>query len=69
MYRLLPIGVCAGALAICMVAIGSMPAQAAPVSGLSSIPGRSIEASSMVDKAGWRRWRWHRNWWWRWRRW
>jgi hypothetical protein len=69
MHRRLPIGTCAGALALCLVAIASVPAQAAPVAGLSAIPGRSAEVSSMVDKAGWRRWRWHRNWWWRWRRW
>jgi hypothetical protein len=68
MHRYLPLGALAGALAMCAVAFGA-PAQAAPVAGLSAIPGNSAHAASMVDKAGWRRWRWHRNWWWRWRRW
>ncbi len=63
------LGAIAGALALSAVAIGA-PAQAAPVTGLSAVPGSSAsQASTMVDKAGWRRWRVHRNWWWRWRRW
>jgi hypothetical protein len=67
MHRYLPICAVAGALALCATAFGS--AQAAPVTGLSAVPGTSAQAASIVDKAGWRRWRWHRNWWWRWRRW
>ncbi|KAB2941578.1 MAG: hypothetical protein K8F92_11315 [Hyphomicrobium sp.] len=68
MHRHLPVCAFAGALTLCAVALGT-PAQAAPVAGLSAIPGYSAHSASMVDKAGWVRWRWHRNWWWRWRRW
>ncbi len=66
MQRYLPIAA-AGALVLCAVAFGAS-AQAAPVAGLGSVAGNSVQASSIVDKAGWRRWRAHRNWWWRWRR-
>jgi hypothetical protein len=68
MHRHLPIGALAAALVFSAVALGS-PAQAAPVTGLSAVSGDSAHAASIVDQAGWRRWRWHRNWWWRWRRW
>ena len=67
MHRYLPVCAVAGALALCAVAIGA-PAQAMPAAGLS-VPGSSAHAATIVDQAGWRRWRWHRNWWWRWRRW
>jgi hypothetical protein len=67
MQQHLKICVLAGALAI-GAAVVSAPVQAAPVAGLSAIPGSSAQASVLVDKAGWRRWRAHRNWWWRWRR-
>lgn len=44
-------------------------AQAAPVSGLSA--AGAAQAQTIIEKAGWRRWRyvgWHRYWWRRWRR-
>ena len=67
MYRYLPICVIAGALALFATALGT--AQAAPVVGLSAVAGDAAHSATIVDKAGWRRWRAHRNWWWRWRRW
>jgi hypothetical protein len=67
MHRYLLVGAVAGALALAAAAFGS--AQAAPVAGLNAVRGDAAHAASIVDKAGWRRWRWHRNWWWRWRRW
>jgi hypothetical protein len=53
------------------LAIGAQfgTAQAAPVSGLSAAD--AAHAQTIVEKAGWRRWRyvgWHRYWWRRWRR-
>jgi hypothetical protein len=67
MHRYLPICGIAGALALFATAFGT--AQAAPVVGLSAIAGDAAHSATVVDKAGWRRWRVHRNWWWRWRRW
>ncbi len=67
MHRYASIGAIAGALAVAFALLGS--AQAAPVAGLSAMQGGEAHAASLVDKAGWRRWRYHRNWWWRWRRW
>ncbi len=67
MRRYLPLAAIAGALALVATAIGA-PAQAGPAAGLTARPGSSANVASLVDKAGWRRWRWHRNWWWRWRR-
>lgn len=67
MHRYLPVCAIAGALALCAVAFGT--AQAAPVVGLSAVAGDAAHRATVVDKAGWRRWRGHRNWWWRWRRW
>jgi hypothetical protein len=66
MHRLLSI--CALAAAIVLGAAFS-PTQAAPVSGLSAVD--AARSLTIVDKAGWRRWRyvgWHRYWWRRWRR-
>lgn len=68
MHRHLPAAGLAGVLIFGAIVV-STPLQAAPVAGLSAIPGSSVAAASMVDQAGWRRWRTHRNWWWRWRRW
>jgi hypothetical protein len=68
MQRHLPAAAVASAMLFAVIAIGA-PAKAAPVAGLSAIPGNNAQASTVIDKAGWRRWRWHRNWWWRWRRW
>lgn len=68
MSRYLRAAAVASAVAFAAIVIG-MPAQAAPIAGLSAIPASSAQAATTVDKAGWRRWRWHRNWWWRWRRW
>jgi hypothetical protein len=68
MQRLL--SVCALAAAIVLGAAFG-PAQAAPVSGLSAVPAEAARSPTIVDKAGWRRWRyvgWHRYWWRRWRR-
>ena len=67
MTRYLPICAIAGALALFATTLRT--AQAAPVVGLSAVAGDQAHASSMVDEAGWRSWRVHRNWWWRWRRW
>jgi hypothetical protein len=67
MHRYLPACAVAGALALCAAAFGT-PVQAMPAAGLS-VPGSSVHAATIVDQAGWRRWRGHRNWWWRWRRW
>ena len=68
MQRYISVGAIAGALVFGAVVLGG-GAQAAPVYGLSAVPGKSAQSASVVDKAGWRRWRGHRNWWWRWRRW
>jgi hypothetical protein len=68
MQRFIPISAIAGALVLGAVALVT-PAQAMPIAGLSAVPGSSLQAASVVEKAGWRRWRAHRNWWWRWRRW
>lgn len=65
MQRSLSALVIAGAIALGALAV---PAQAAPVPGLSTVPANSARALTTVDQVGWRRWRWHRNWWWRWRR-
>jgi hypothetical protein len=67
MHRILPVCAIVGALAFAAAMFGSV--QAAPVTGLSVVRGDAAHTASMVDQAGWRRWRWHRNWWWRWRRW
>jgi hypothetical protein len=66
MHRYLPVCAIAGALALAVATFGS--AQAAPVAGISAVRPDSAHAASVVDQAGWRRWRWHRSWWWRWRR-
>lgn len=68
MSRHLPAALVLSAVAFVVIAIGTS-AQAAPIAGVSTIPASSAHATTAVDKAGWRRWRWHRNWWWRWRRW
>jgi hypothetical protein len=65
MQRFLPICVVAGAITLGALAL---PAQAAPVAGLSTVPADAARSMTTVDHVGWRRWRWHRNWWWRWRR-
>jgi thioesterase domain-containing protein len=68
MHRFIPVAAVIGALALAVAAFGS--AQAAPVAGLNSVAANHrAQATTMVDQAGWRRWRNHRNWWWRWRRW
>jgi len=53
-------------------AVPSTPAVAAPLPGIAG--GDSARGASLVEKTGWRRWRYvgpHRYWWrrWRWRRW
>jgi hypothetical protein len=68
MKRFLAVSAVVGALIMGAVMLVA-PAQAAPMTGLSSVPGNSAKASAVVDQAGWRRWRTHRRWWWRWRRW
>lgn len=66
MHRSVSICAIAGALAFGFALFGAV--QAAPVTGLSAIAMHQAHAASLVDQAGWRRWRYHRNWWWRWRR-
>jgi hypothetical protein len=68
MKRFLAISAIAGALVMGAATLGA-PAQAAPLAGVTTVPGNSAQSATIVDKAGWRRWRAHRNWWWRWRRW
>lgn len=68
MQRHLPALGITAAVAFAVIAIGA-PAKAAPVAGLSAVPGSISNTATVVQEAGWRRWRWHRNWWWRWRRW
>lgn len=67
MHRPLTIAVLAAALVLGAAVLA--PSGAAPVSGISRLAGDSAHTAGIVDKAGWRRWRSHRNWWWRWRRW
>lgn len=58
----------AAAIAVALAA-PLAPANAAPLPGIAA--GDGLRGASLIEKAGWRRWRWagyHRYWWRRWRR-
>jgi hypothetical protein len=65
MQRFLSVCVITGAIALGTLA---GPAQAAPVAALSTAPANSARSLTTVDQVGWRVWRWHPRWYWRWRR-